>query len=200
MESYDSMKDITEDVITFYSAKDLANDLNISPVTLKKHSLLIEKLSEGGVLFKRNDDKSRIYTDTDVLLIRRTLDLRDKEGMTYENAVINVLQEEKILDVPPVPNDRTPAVPSDFDFNRTAEAFFAVLNEQNDRIDRLIEANEALVKTNKEQSEQIQQLLDHNQKQNALLLEKIEELPSEKEDGEPKKEPPSKKAWWQFWR
>ena len=91
MESYDSMKDITEDVITFYSAKDLANDLNISPITLKKHSLLIEKLSEGDVLFKRNDDKSRIYTDTDVLLIRRTLDLRDKEGMTYENAVIKVL-------------------------------------------------------------------------------------------------------------
>lgn len=186
------MKDITGEAITFHSAKDLANDLNISPVTLKKHSLLIEKLSEGGVLFKRNDDKSRIYTDTDVLLIRRTLDLRDKEGMTYENAVIKVLQEEKILDVPPVPNDRTPAVPSDFDFNRTAEAFFAVLNEQNDRIDRLIEANEALVKTNKEQSEQIQQLLEHNQKQNALLVEKTEELPFEKEE--------PKKAWWQIWK
>lgn len=41
------MKDITGEAITFYSAKDLANDLNISPVTLKKHSLLIEKLSEG---------------------------------------------------------------------------------------------------------------------------------------------------------
>lgn len=194
------MKDITEEVVTFHSAKDLAKDLNISPVTLKKHSLLIEKLSDGGVQFKRNEDKSRIYTDTDVLLIRRTLDLREKEAITYENAVIMVLQEDKILDVPDVPNDRTTVVPSDFDFNRTAETFFAVLNEQNDRIDRLIEANEALVKTNKEQSEQIQQLLDHNQKQNALLLEKIEELPSEKEDGEPKKEPPSKKAWWQFWR
>lgn len=193
-------KDITHEATIFHSAKDLSNDLNISPITLKKHSLLIEKLSEGDVLFKRNDDKSRIYTDTDVLLIRRTLDLREKEGITYENAVIKALQEEKILDVPIVPNGRTPTVPSDFDFNRTAEAFFAVLNEQNARIDRLIEANEALVKTNKEQSEQIQQLLDHNQKQNDLLLEKIEERPSEKEEDEPKKEPPSKKSWWQFWR
>ncbi len=194
------MKDITGEKITFHSAKDLANDLNISPITLKKYSLLIEKLSGGGVQFSRNDDKSRIYTDTDVLLIRRTIDLRDKEGMTYENAVIEVLQEEKILNVPPVPNDKTPDVPSDFDFNRTAEAFFAVLNKQNARIDRLIEVNEALVKTNKEQSEQIQQLLEHSQKQTVLFLEKIEERHSEKEEEEPKKETPSKKAWWQFWR
>ena len=194
------MKDITGEKITFHSAKDLANDLNISPITLKKYSLLIEKVSGGGVQFSRNDDKSRIYTDTDVLLIRRTIDLRDKEGMTYENAVIEVLQEEKILNVPPVPNDKTPDVPSDFDLNRTAEAFFAVLNKQNDRIDRLIEVNEALIKTNKEQSEQIQQLLEHNQKQNGFFLEKIEERHSEKEEEEPKKETQSKKAWWQFWR
>lgn len=194
------MKDITGEKITFHSAKDLANDLNISPITLKKYSLLIEKVSGGDVQFSRNDDKSRIYTDTDVLLIRRTIDLRDKEGMTYENAVIEVLQEEKILTVPPVPNDKTPDVPSDFDFNRTSEAFFAVLNKQNARIDRLIEVNEALVKTNKEQSEQIQQLLEHNQKQNGLFLEKIEERHSEKEEEEPKKETPSKKAWWHFWR
>lgn len=193
-------KDITHEAIIFHSAKDLSEKLNISPVTLKKHSLLIEKLSGGGVLFKRNDDRSRIYTDTDVLLIRRTLDLREIEGITYEKAVIKVLKEEKILDVPTVPNDRTPIVPNEFDFSRTAEAFFNVLNEQNDRIDRLIEANEALLKTNKDQSEQIQQLLDHNQKQNNLLLEKIEERPSEKEEDEPKKEPSSKKAWWQFWR
>ena len=117
-------KDISDQVVEFHSAKDVAKQLKISPVTLKKYCLLIEKLSEGGVLYKRNDNRSRIYTDPDVLLIKRTLDLRDEEGITYENAVIKVLKEEKILDVPDVPNDRTPAVPNISDVSRTSEAFF----------------------------------------------------------------------------
>lgn len=110
-------KDITDQVFEFHSAKEVAKQFGISPITLKKHCLVIEKISESGVLYKRNDDRSRIYTVPDVLLIKRTLDLRDKEGVTYENALIKVLQEEKILGVPDVPNDRTPAVPSDLDIN-----------------------------------------------------------------------------------
>lgn len=182
------MKDITDEVNTLYSSKYLATILNISPITLKKYSLLIEKLSKGAVQFSRNDDKSRNYTDTDVLLIKRTLLTREKEGLSYENAVIKVLQEENILDVPGVQIGVSPIVPLKTISDDTVKSFISVLNDQNDRIEKLIESQEQLLSINKAQAQQVQSLLE----QNELLLEKIR-LDSIKEST------PDKKTW-KFWK
>lgn len=183
------MKDITENVSTIHLAKDLADTLNVSPVTLKKYSLLIEKLSEGAVLFNRNDDKSRLYTDMDVLLIKRTLDIREKEGITYENAVTKALIERNILAVPVDTANRTAPVPPIHISDGTAETFIGVLNAHNDRIDHLIESQENLLNLNKEQNQQIQDLI----KQNELLLEQLRLNP-------PQEDKLRKKSWWQFWK
>lgn len=174
-------RDISEEVVTFYSAKEVADKLGISPVTLKKHSLVIEKLSEGGVSYDRNDNRSRIYTDQNVQLIKRTLDTREKENTTYENAVIKVLQEEDILKVPEDSNDRSPAVPSEYDVNRTHEAFLSVLNKQNEHIERLMTMNEELVKENQNLSENIKDLFEK------FNYEEQKKLDTSKN-----------KKWWQF--
>lgn len=180
------MKDISANATTYHSSKDVAKQLNISPVTLKKYSLLIEKLSNGAVTYVRNDDKSRVYADTDVLLITRTLELRDTEGITFENAVIKALIEQNILAVPPVPNGRTPAVPSNDLSSVSANDFLAVLQEQNAHIGKLLKSNEELVQSNKELSEKMQ-----------LLIDKVTALEEPAENIE-EPTPPKKKRWWQI--
>lgn len=44
------MRDISKEITSYQSAKDVAKALNIKPVTLKKYSLLIEKISKGKML------------------------------------------------------------------------------------------------------------------------------------------------------
>lgn len=189
MESCDFMKNITDEVTTLYSSKYLATILNVSPVTLKKYSLLIEKISEGAVLFSRNDDKSRNYSDSDVLLIKRTLDIREEEGITYENAVTKVLIEQNIIEDTDVQIGISANVPQKNLSDGTAEAFIDVMNKQNDRIKELIESQEQIVIVNREQTQQIKNLLAQNQ----LLLEKIQQDSSKEDNSE-------KKMWWQFWK
>lgn len=92
------MRDISKEIISYQSAIYVAKALNIKPVMLKKYSPIIEKMSKGNVTFKRSEDRLRLYAGTDVILIRKMLDIRDQNDLNYEKAVETVLKEEKILD------------------------------------------------------------------------------------------------------
>ena len=171
-------KEISDNVVTFHSSKDVAKKIGISPVTLKKHSLLIEKISDSAVLYQRNGKNSRIYTDLDVRFISRTLSIRDTLGVPLEKAVKTTLIEDGVL---AEPNGRTPSVLHNNPDSGTPNEFYAVLNRQNAHIESLLEANHELIKTNKELSSQMKEILEK------INFEKIKRL------NEPKK-----KKWWSF--
>lgn len=174
------MKDISEEITSYQSAKDVAKALRIKPVTLKKYSLLIEKVSKGNVTFERSEDKSRLYTATDVTLIHSTLDTRNQNNLSYEKAVESILKEEAILDA----TGDTPTVALkatlNNDLNVTANALFAVMNEQNAQIDQLIKTNNELVESNKKLSNDMREFFEEKK-----VLEEV-------------KENSIKKKWWFF--
>lgn len=175
------MKDISEEITSYQSAKDVAKALRIKPVTLKKYSLIIEKISKGNVTFERSEDKSRLYTATDVTLIRSALDTRNQNNLSYEKAVESILKEVGLLDA--TDDTRTVALDATLknDLNITANALFAVMNEQNAQIDQLIKANKELVESNKELSSQMKKFFEKDQ-----------------ESRETKEIVSKKKKWWFF--
>lgn len=173
-----SRREISDDVVTFHSSKDIAKKIGISPITLKKYSLLIEKVSEGGVLYERNDKNSRLYSDTDVLLIIRTLKIRDTEAVPFEKAAKIVLIEEGVISEQ---NDGTPAVLTNYSEKEEIKEIYSVLNTQNTHIASLIEANKELIDTNKQLSNQMEQILKK------INIEESKKLNQ-----------PEKKKWWRF--
>ena len=175
------MRDISKEITSYKSAKDVAKELHIKPVTLKKYSLLIEKMSKGNVMFERSGDRSRLYTDTDVTLIRRTLDTRDQNDLSYKKAVESVLKEEKIMDATDdMGNVATPATLEN-DLDGTIKSLFAAMNEQNAQINQLVKANKDLAKSNEKLANQVQELFEERK-----LIEEY------------KKEDQKQKRWWSF--
>lgn len=58
--------------------------LNCSPSTLRKYSL---KFEEEGILFKRNQNNSRIYTDTQFVALQEAMTATKNGERTLEDAV-----------------------------------------------------------------------------------------------------------------
>jgi len=61
----------------------VAKELDISPSTLRKYSLLLE---ENGIEFKRNAKNSRQFTSQDVITLQNFITLIKTDGMTVEDA------------------------------------------------------------------------------------------------------------------
>lgn len=78
---------MTEDkVFIVYNPGDVAEQLGVKESTLRKYSLLLEKY---GYEFNKNDRGQRGYTDSDIIVLRRMLDLKNG-GMTLEKAALTV--------------------------------------------------------------------------------------------------------------
>ncbi len=63
---------------------DVCKALGIQASTLRKYSLLFEK---EGITFKRGQNNSRIYTDTEVIALQEVITLTRDGAETLENAV-----------------------------------------------------------------------------------------------------------------
>ena len=74
------MTDVTQENI--FTPHEVARQLNISESTLRKYSLLLE---DTGYTFDKNSRGQRAYYDSDIIAIRRMMDLKNG-GMTLERA------------------------------------------------------------------------------------------------------------------
>lgn len=87
MPNYTKGDIMTEDIVFIvYNPGDVAEQLGIKESTLRKYSLLLEKY---GYEFNKNDRGQRGYTDSDIIVLRRVMDLKSG-GMTLEKAVLTV--------------------------------------------------------------------------------------------------------------
>lgn len=84
------MKDV--EILEYYTPKEVAEVLKISPPTLRKYCNLIKK-EYGRDYFKRDDTNARLFTEKDILLLKRIISLKKAPDITVGNAVSIVLSE-----------------------------------------------------------------------------------------------------------
>lgn len=71
-----------------YTTKDISGLLNVQPVTLKKYSQMLEK---DGYAFTRNERNHRTYTDQDIIVFRKLLEVKEDTSTTLEGAIKQVI-------------------------------------------------------------------------------------------------------------
>lgn len=75
---------------TYLKVEDVANLLEVTPSTISKYYLLFEK---NNYRFKRSNKGSLMFSDNDVELFRKLIELKNSPGLTVEKAVVQLLGE-----------------------------------------------------------------------------------------------------------
>src|SRR5690625_6649308 len=120
------MTNVTQENI--FTTHEVARQLNISESTLRKYSLLLE---DTGYTFDKNSRGQRAYYDSDIIAIRRMMDLKNG-GMTLERAS-QVVYESWAKDykaVSVIDNER---------YNYKFEVLINMINNQIELINQLTE-------------------------------------------------------------
>ncbi|WP_052500299.1 MerR family transcriptional regulator [Priestia megaterium] len=75
---------------TYLKVEDVANLLEVTPSTISKYYLLFEK---NNYRFKRSNKGSLMFSDNDVELFRKLIELKNSPGLTVKKAVVQLLGE-----------------------------------------------------------------------------------------------------------
>lgn len=75
---------------TYLKVEDVAKLLEVTPSTISKYYLLFEK---NNYRFKRSNKGSLMFSDNDVELFRKLIELKNSPGLTVEKAVVQLLGE-----------------------------------------------------------------------------------------------------------
>lgn len=78
--------------MTAYTPAQVCEELGIQDSTLRKYSLLLEK---EGITFDRHKNNRRIYTETHVITLKRSLELMHNDDITLEKAIKKASKELK---------------------------------------------------------------------------------------------------------
>ncbi|WP_242228696.1 DUF3967 domain-containing protein [Bacillus cereus group sp. BfR-BA-01323] len=142
---------------TLYTPSDVAQQLTIKPSTLRKYADLLEI---EGYSFEKNERGHRKYRDSDVMVFRKLIDIKNDTDMTLENATKQVVAWYQGVEVLPLERHEIERY-EDADFN--AIPLQAMIKEQSKIIEK---QNELLRELNKRLAEQDQRAL---QRENDLL-------------------------------
>lgn len=142
---------------TLYTPSDVAQQLMIKPSTLRKYADLLEI---EGYSFEKNERGHRKYRDSDVMVFRKLIDIKNDTDMTLENATKQVVAWYQGVEVLPLERHEIERY-EDTDFNATS--LQAMIKEQSKIIEK---QNELLQELTTRLAEQDQRAL---QKENDLL-------------------------------
>lgn len=142
---------------TLYTPSDVAKQLMIKPSTLRKYADLLEI---EGYSFEKNERNHRKYRDSDVMIFRKLIDMKNDTDMTLENATKRVVAWYKGIEVLPLERHEIERYEDD-DFNATP--LQAMIEEQSKIIAK---QNELLQELTTRLVEQDQRAL---QRENDLL-------------------------------
>ncbi|AVX06602.1 hypothetical protein CS527_02260 [Bacillus sp. Y-01] len=78
---------------TYLKVEDVANLLEVTPSTISKYYLLFEK---NNYRFNRNNQGKLMFSDNDVELFRKLIQLKNVPGFTVEKAVVQLLEENVV--------------------------------------------------------------------------------------------------------
>lgn len=169
----------------FAGVDDVARELGLSPSTIKKYYLLIE---ENGYRFTRSRTGKVIFSERDLEIFKRLIQIKNEKGIKVVDAVKTVISS--ITDVTVW---KESAVATEFEeppvditvMKETMEQMHKIIKNQQKQIDQLLESQN-----------QTQKLLESGSTDRDKLL-----LQSIRETQELKQlilENNKKKKWWQF--
>ena len=196
---------MTDEIV--YSASEVYKRLGISDSTFRKY---MEVLQREGFAVKKDNRGRRQYTDNDIMVIEKLIELSKHDGMTLEKAAKMIAQQiEKVNpDLIQEESEETDLVPFHIkqqlqeqysvmaqEMNQSMLAMEKRLSEQakqsNEEIKASVEANNERVEKRLEaRDETLMKTLREMQETKRLMQEFRDEVAAEKE---------KKKPWWRFW-
>ncbi|HFK1403161.1 TPA: DUF3967 domain-containing protein [Bacillus cereus] len=195
---------MTDEIV--YSASEVYKRLGISDSTLRKY---MEVLSREGFAVKKDNRGRRQYTDSDIMVIEKLIELSKHDGMTLEKAAKVIAQQiEKVNpDLIQEEAEETDLVPFHIkqqlqeqysvmaqEMNQSMLAMEKRLSDQakqsNEEIKASVEAhNERVEKRLEARDETLMKTLREMQETKRIMQEFRDEVAAAKE----------KKPWWKFW-
>ncbi|PDZ33757.1 DUF3967 domain-containing protein [Bacillus toyonensis] len=195
------------DMKIIYTAKDVYSRLNVSDSTLRKY---VEVLQRESYIIRKNKQGKREYTDSDIMVIEKLIELSKHDGMTLEKAAKMIAQRLEIANpnVETEESKETDLIPFHIqeqlqqqysvmaqEMNQSMLAMEKRLSEQakqsNEEIKASVEAhNERVEKRLEARDETLMKTLREMQETKRMMQEFRDEVAAAKE---------KKKPWWKFW-
>jgi DNA-binding transcriptional MerR regulator len=132
---------------TLYSPSDVAEQLGIQSSTLRKYADVLEK---EGYTFIKNERGHRKYRESDVMVFRKVINLKNDTDMTLENATKQIVSWHQGVEVLPLESYEIERY-EDTDFNATT--LQVMIQDQKEVIEK---QNELLQELKKRLAEQDQ--------------------------------------------
>ncbi|EJV56030.1 hypothetical protein IEO_05531 [Bacillus wiedmannii] len=196
---------MTDEIV--YSASEVYKRLGISDSTLRKY---MEVLSREGFAVKKDNRGRRQYTDSDIMVIEKLIELSKHDGMTLEKAAKMIAQQiEKVNpDLIKEEPEETSLIP--FHIQEQLQHQYGVMAQEmkqgmlamekrlsdqakqsNEEIKASVEShNERVEKRLEARDETLMKTLREMQETKRMMQEFRDEVAATKE---------KKKPWWKFW-
>ncbi|MCM3223950.1 DUF3967 domain-containing protein [Bacillus cereus] len=200
---------------TLYSPGDVAEQLGIQSSTLRKYADVLEK---EGYTFIKNERGHRKYRESDVMVFRKVINLKNDTDMTLENATKQIVSWHQGIEVLPLERHEVERY-EEPDFNATPlQAMIQdqkeVIEKQNELLQelskRLAEQDQRFAQRESELLSAIQSIQDSqnliamnssediakNQGRDEMFMQTIREVQEVKKMIAASKE----KKWFEFWK
>ncbi|MGI2791057.1 DUF3967 domain-containing protein [Bacillus cytotoxicus] len=200
---------------TLYSPGDVAEQLGIQPSTLRKYADVLEK---EGYTFIKNERGHRKYRESDVIVFRKIINLKNDTDMTLENATKQIVSWHQGVEVLPLERHEVERY-EEPDFNATTLQTMLqdqneVIKKQNELLQelskRLIEQDRRFAQRESELLSAIQMIQESqvliatnssedvakNQGRDEMLMQTIREVQEVKKMIAVSKD----KKWYEFWK
>ncbi|EDX54238.1 putative DNA-binding protein (plasmid) [Bacillus cereus W] len=200
---------------TLYSPGDVAEQLGIQSSTLRKYADVLEK---EGYTFIKNERGHRKYRESDVMVFRKVINLKNDTDMTLENATKQIVSWNQGVEVLPLERHEIERY-EEPDFNATT--LQKMLQDQHEFIEKqnelLQELNKRLVEQDQRFAQRESELLSaiqtiqesqvliatnssedvaKNQGRDEMLMQTIREVQEVKKMIAASKD----KKWYEFWK
>ncbi|MGG0155409.1 DUF3967 domain-containing protein [Bacillus mycoides] len=200
---------------TLYSPGDVAEQLGIQSSTLRKYADVLEK---EGYTFIKNERGHRKYRESDVMVFRKVINLKNDTDMTLENATKQIVSWHQGVEVLPLERHEIERY-EEPDFNDTT--LQTMLQDQNEVIEkqnellqelskRLVEQDQRFAQRESELLSAIQTIQESqtliatntsedvakNQRRDEMLMQTIREVQEVKKMIAASKD----KKWYEFWK
>ena len=200
---------------TFYSPSDVAEQLAIQSSTLRKYADVLEK---EGYTFIKNERGHRKYRESDVMVFRKVINLKNDTDMTLENATKQIVSWHQGVEVLPLDRHEVERY-EEPDFNATTLQMMIqdqkeVIEKQNvllqELTKRLTEQDQRFIQRESELLSAIQTIQESqtliamntsedvakNQGRAEMLMQTIREVQEVKKMIAASKD----KKWYEFWK
>ena len=200
---------------TFYSPSDVAEQLAIQSSTLRKYADVLEK---EGYTFIKNERGHRKYRESDVMVFRKVINLKNDTDMTLENATKQIVSWHQGVEVLPLDRHEVERY-EEPDFNATTlqrmiQDQKEVIEKQNELLQeltkRLTEQDQRFIQKESELLSAIQTIQESqaliatntsedmakNQGRDEMLMQTIREVQEVKKMIAASKD----KKWYEFWK